>query len=164
MSSTPIRLLLPRQIHDEIVRQALSEQPNECCGLLAGSINGGDRIAAVCYPLVNELASPIAYQSEPRSILKAFRDIDRRGLEHVVIYHSHPTSPPIPSRTDLANNWYGDEMIHLIVTTLTNPPTMRAWRLSTSAFAEVAIEIAPEAGGAGHRDERDMDEKRSFIS
>lgn len=141
MSSTPFRLLLPRQVHDDIVRQALAEQPFECCGLLAGAIDGSVRAALRVFPLVNERASPTAYQSEPRSILHAFREIDRLGLQHVAIYHSHPTAQAIPSRVDLANNWYGDDMIHLIVSLFDHPPALRAWRLFPDHFEPVIIEI-----------------------
>ena len=139
MSSTPFRLLLPLHLHNAIVEQARTENPYECCGLLAGSIDPmtGLRTATKLYPLVNDLASPTAYLSEPRSILAAFKDIDRLKLEHVAIYHSHPTAPAIPSTTDLTQNFYGDAMIHLIVTLQTDPPTLRAWRLFETRFEAV---------------------------
>jgi proteasome lid subunit RPN8/RPN11 len=141
MSSTPFRLLLPLHLHNALLEHARTENPYECCGLLAGSIDqvSGLRTAAKHYPLVNDLASPTAYLSEPRSILAAFKDIDRQGLEHVAIYHSHPTSPAVPSPTDLAQNYYGDEMIHIIVTLQTDPPTLRAWRLFETRYEAVEI-------------------------
>jgi len=89
MSSTPFRLLLPRQIHIDMLDHARSELPNECCGLLAGSadLDTGTKRIERLYPLINELASPIAYRSEPRSILAASKDIDRRGLAWLAVYH-----------------------------------------------------------------------------
>src|SRR5262245_15006664 len=96
--STPFQLLLPRPIYQEMVAQARSELPNECCGLLAGNIvsRGRRRVGQVvrCYALVNAAASPVEYLSEPRSMFQAVRDMERRGLELLAIYHSHPTSAP----------------------------------------------------------------------
>lgn len=143
MSSTPFRLLLPRQIHTEMVAHAQTEQPNECCGLLAGtnSSDGFVKTVTKCYSLINELASPTRYRSEPRSILEAYKDIDRCGLEAVGVYHSHPTSAPAPSRTDLADNYLGDGVVHVIISLTTLPPTTRAWRLFETTCEEVDLEL-----------------------
>src|SRR6476620_1232695 len=104
-----------------MVRQAQAERPNECCGLLAGRIENGVARVEARYPLVNELPTPTSYRSEPRSILAAYRDIDRSGLEVVVVYPSHPTAPPRPSRTDLENNYLGEMVMHLIVSLASEP-------------------------------------------
>jgi proteasome lid subunit RPN8/RPN11 len=142
MSSTGFRIRLPGDVYDAMISQASREAPNECCGILAGSIDGetGARTAVRAMPLVNELASPRAYRSEPRSMLAAMREIDRLGMTQIAIYHSHPTAPPIPSRYDLADNFHGDDMVHIIVTLLTTPPTLMAWRLFSTHFEPVEIE------------------------
>ncbi len=62
-------LTIPRTIFDAMLAHAKSELPNECCGLIAGS-NGH---ATLHFPLVNELHSPTAYRSEPRSMLAAVK-------------------------------------------------------------------------------------------
>lgn len=147
MSSTSFRLLLPRQIHAEIVRHAKAELPNECCGLLAGtdSEDGFVKTVTKSYPLVNELASPIAYRSEARSIFAAHKDINRRGLTEVAVYHSHPTSAPFPSRKDLAENLMGDQVVHVvhvIVSLAMDVPEMRAWRLCEATYEEASLEIS----------------------
>ncbi len=110
--------------------------PNECCGLLAGVIEGEERpVGRVVerYPLVNVLASPTVYESEPKSLLHAHKDMRRRGLELLAIYHSHPTSDPVPSKVDLAQNfWPG--AVHLIISLKTEPVAVRAWRLGEQTF------------------------------
>jgi proteasome lid subunit RPN8/RPN11 len=142
MSSTPFRLLLPRQIHTQIVQQAQTEKPNECCGLLAGTTSDAFvKCVTIAYPLVNELARPTAYRSEPRSILAAYKDIDRRSLDVVGVYHSHPTAPPNPSGTDLANNYLGDTVVHVIISLTTASPVLRAWRLFETSYEEVFWEL-----------------------
>jgi proteasome lid subunit RPN8/RPN11 len=115
---------------------ALAERPLECCGLLAGVIReDGVGEVRLRYPLLNAAASAVEFESEPASLLSAWNDIGRQSLEVLAIYHSHPTSAAIPSRTDLARNWSAD-VVNLIVSLTTTPPMVRAWWLSAEAYSE----------------------------
>jgi proteasome lid subunit RPN8/RPN11 len=118
-----------------MIAQAQAERPNECCGVLAGTI-GADGIARVVrrYGLVNALASPTEYLWDGKGALDAARDMRRLGLEMIAIYHSHPTSEPIPSRTDRerydeVRPLLGDVM-HFIVGLMTERADVRAWWLT----------------------------------
>ena len=108
------RILVPRAIYDAMLVHALAEQPNECCGLLAGVVEEGAGRVTVRYPLVNALGSATRYESEPRTLFQAHRDMRERGLEVLAVYHSHPSSLPIPSKTDLERNW-SEDAVNLIV-------------------------------------------------
>src|SRR6185369_3163741 len=101
--STPFRLLMPAQIVSDMFAQACAELPNECCGLLAGNIETGQ--VTHRYPLVNIAASPVLYHNDAKDLFAAFRDMREKGVEHLAIYHSHPTSEAVPSKTDRANNF-----------------------------------------------------------
>lgn len=133
--STSFRLVVPRPLHDALVAQALTEQPNECCGLLAGRVVDGVGRAEAIYPLVNALASPVEYESEPRSMFLACRDLTRKGLDILAVYHSHPTSHPVPSKKDLARN-YSEDTVTLIVSLTSSPPTVRGWWLTATDYRE----------------------------
>ena len=128
-----------------MIEHAKSATPSECCGIIAGTIDKSVVLALaraeVIHKLINELASPIAYRSEPRSILAAYREMDRRGHVELAVYHSHPTAPPIPSRTDLAENFRGESVVHFIVSLLTDPPEVRAWWLGERDFREAEWEM-----------------------
>ena len=140
------RLRIPRDIYEAVLQQAQAELPNECCGLLAGVITD-DGIGKVShhFPLVNALASPVAYESEPKSILAAFKAMRAETIDLLAVYHSHPTSRPVPSRTDCARNYYGPDIIHLIVSLNSYPPESRAWRLMESSFEEVQWECLDQS-------------------
>jgi proteasome lid subunit RPN8/RPN11 len=127
-------LLLPRSLLTQMLAQAEAERPLECCGLLAGVIaaDGVGRVQ-VCYPLVNEAASPVEFVSEPRSMFEADRDRRRRGLEVLAVYHSHPTSPPVPSRLDQERS-YSAEVMNLIISLESTPPAVAAWWLTGSGY------------------------------
>ena len=137
MSSNRFRLLnIPRSVYEGMLWHALAEKPLECCGLLAGVIRtDGVGEVRLRYPLLNAAASPVEFESEPRSHFSADRDMRRQGLEVLAVYHSHPTSEPIPSRKDLARNWSPD-VVNLIVSLTSTPPLVRAWWLSTESYRE----------------------------
>ena len=140
MLSRSARLLLPRRILQAMVEHAQAELPNECCGLLAGEQDGEILRARVWYPLVNEAASPIRYLSEPRGMFLAVKDMRASSYEVVAIYHSHPTSEPIPSRTDLEQN-YSPDVVNFIIGLKGTPPLVRGWWLTETTFEEAAWEI-----------------------
>jgi [CysO sulfur-carrier protein]-S-L-cysteine hydrolase len=122
-----------------MLEQAQAELPNECCGLLAGRVEGGVGRVEMRYPLVNETASPIEYNAEPRSMLAAFKDMRARGIVELAIYHSHPTSVPIPSKTDRERN-YSAEVMNLIIGLGGLEPVVRGWWLTETDFVEASWE------------------------
>jgi proteasome lid subunit RPN8/RPN11 len=116
-------LSLPRKVFDAVIAHAQAAAPLECCGLLAGrtSADGFGRVE-VRYPLVNALASATEFESAPEGMFEAMRDIRGRRLEVLAVYHSHPATPPIPSRTDRERN-YSEHVVNLIVSLAEPEPT-----------------------------------------
>ena len=83
--------------------------PDEVCGLLVGSFEGGDKVVRRVVRVENEweavderrrrfLITPDVFAREER---QARRD----GLEIVGFYHSHPNHPAEPSATDRELAW-----------------------------------------------------------
>jgi proteasome lid subunit RPN8/RPN11 len=62
------------------------------------------------------------------------------GLDVLAIYHSHPTSEPIPSRTDLERNWWPG-VVSLIISLKDEPPRVRGWWLRETNFVEAEWEV-----------------------
>ena len=132
--------------------------PLEAVGLLAVADDPGGAIAHVTafYPGTNVDASPTRYTMDPAEVLAAFRDIEARGWRLGAIVHSHPTTPPVPSATDLTEAHYPDALL-LIVGLAHAPPETRAWRIVAATggrgtAVEVPILIARdgrEHGGLG---------------
>jgi proteasome lid subunit RPN8/RPN11 len=134
--STPFRLQLPRQLYEEMLAQARAELPNECCGLLAGTPDGR---VLVRYPLVNAAASPTEYWSEPRSLLAAHKDMRQRDIDILAVYHSHPTSEPVPSRKDREHNYYSG-ILQFIISLKNDDASIRGWWLTESEYSEAQWE------------------------
>jgi proteasome lid subunit RPN8/RPN11 len=142
LPAAPRRLVVPRPILTDMLAQAEAERPLECCGLLAGTVTeDGTGVVQGRYPLVNAAASPVEYLSDGRSMFAADKDMRCRGLEVLAVYHSHPTSPPVPSKKDLAMN-YSPDVVNFILSLTTAPPTVRGWWLTAEGYreAEWAVE------------------------
>ena len=132
------RVKFGRQLTDQIVRQALDERPNECCGL----VGGRDGRAETVYPATNAEDSPFRYSISPAEQLELVNRIEGSGEEIVAIYHSHTKTEPYPSETDvnLAAGW--PDVAWLIVS-LKDPerPELRAFRIVDRQIEDVDLEI-----------------------
>jgi proteasome lid subunit RPN8/RPN11 len=134
-------LQIPQGIHDDMVKQALVERPHECVGLLAGTPDGR---VAIRLPLVNALADPRRFLSEPRSLFEAERRRRELGLEFLAVYHSHPTGPAEPSHVDTdpdVNYWVGEQIVFLIISLAQAEPEVKGYWLAPGRFAAAELEI-----------------------
>jgi [CysO sulfur-carrier protein]-S-L-cysteine hydrolase len=131
------RLSIPDALLSRVIEHARAEAPNECCGLLAGRIANGLGLVTERIPILNDLASPTRYLTNPRDLFAAFRRLRGLNLELLAIYHSHLTTGPEPSRRDMQENTYGETAAHLIVGLAAAEPEVRAWWLTESGFREV---------------------------
>jgi [CysO sulfur-carrier protein]-S-L-cysteine hydrolase len=149
-STTSPRLLIPRPVLASMLAQAVAERPNECCGILGGVAVDGGRLLRVqtWHPLVNAAASPTEYESEPRSMFQAMRDLRQAGLDVVAVYHSHPTSAAVPSRTDLARN-YSEQVVNLIISLQNAQPEVRGWWLAATGYREADWAVVDDEPGGG---------------
>ena len=136
----PFRLILPDEVYREIVKHAYVTRPAECCGLLAGVVLQGRGEVLRGYPLGNGAKRHDEFESDPRSMFEAVRDIDRNGWEILAVYHSHPTTPPVPSRKDLERN-YAEEVMNLIVSLAREPAEVRGWWLTATNYSEAEWEV-----------------------
>ncbi|MBA4191200.1 MAG: hypothetical protein C0467_24735 [Planctomycetaceae bacterium] len=136
------RLAIPDLLLEEVIEHARTAQPLECCGLLAGHIAEGVGTVTTRFTVGNDAASAMEYESNARDMLFAFRTMREHGLELLAIYHSHPTSPPVPSRRDIERNTYGETAVHVIVGFASATPVVRAWWLTETGYREVKCEAS----------------------
>ncbi len=135
---TRFKLHLSRSLLDAAIAHARAVLPNECCGLLAGSADG--RVTRH-FPIRNDLASSTEYLTNARDLLDALKASRADDIEVLVIYHSHPASAAIPSKTDLENNTWGETAMHVIVGLASNQATVRGWWLGENRFQEAEIVV-----------------------
>ena len=131
------RLVISRLLRDAMVAHARRELPNECCGVLAGTVEGGVGTATHHFAVRNDLASPTEYATNARDLLTAAKACRALGVEWLAVYHSHPASAAVPSKADLARNTYGGSVAHVIVGLAGRGEDVRAWWLGEEGFREV---------------------------
>ena len=91
---------LKKSDYEKILAHAVKELPNEACGLIAGEINGEDKIIKEVYLLTNTDASNEHFSLDPKEQLAAVKDMRSKGLSPLGNWHSHPESPSRPSEED----------------------------------------------------------------
>ena len=79
---------------------AVSELPNEACGLIAGRIEGNDKLIEKVYLLTNIDKSNEHFSLDPKEQVAAIKDMRAAGLSPLGNWHSHPESPSRPSDED----------------------------------------------------------------
>ena len=91
---------ISRADFQKMLDHAVSELPNEACGLIAGKIEGGDKLIEKVYLLTNIDKSNEHFSLDPKEQLAAIKDMRAAGLSPLGNWHSHPESPSRPSDED----------------------------------------------------------------
>ena len=128
-------LYLDQKYAREMVAHALEDDPNECCGILAGS----DGEVHNLYRMVNVEASPYRYRMDPKELLNVYREIDDRGWEIIAIYHSHTHSEAYPSSTDVRLATWPEAYYILISLLQRDNPPIRAFRIEGGEVTEEEV-------------------------
>jgi len=137
------------RIRDEILQaviaHARADHPDEACGVIAGPEGSDEPVRFI--PMVNAARSPTFYEFDSRDLLALYRDMDDRGEEPVVIYHSHTATEAYPSRTDIS---YASEphAHYLLVSTRESgsqegPVEVRSFRIVDGQVTEEPVEVLP---------------------
>ena len=88
-------MVIPRPVRDALVAHSREEDPNEACGLVVLR----DGVAQRYERGRNAASSPYRFELELSPELWFLED---EGYE-LAVFHSHLSSPPRPSRTDVEN-------------------------------------------------------------
>jgi len=110
-----VRAALRRALEEH----AQAEQPNEACGLILVR----DGVAERYIPGRNAAASPYRFEIDVDPETWFLED---EGYE-LAVFHSHLSSPPRPSRTDVENIGLWQGKPYLILTVRTGE--LAAWRI-----------------------------------
>jgi proteasome lid subunit RPN8/RPN11 len=117
-----------------MLEEARRHRSEECCGLLAGA----DGVITDILPARNQLASATAYEIAPDELFRLFKQIRAARLEHLGIYHSHPTGENSPSPRDIERAFYPD-VAYFIVSPDEAKPGVRAFQIREGVMTEIEI-------------------------
>ena len=130
-------LELEKKYVDLMVAHALEDDPNECCGILAGP---GESVTKL-YRMTNTEHSPYRYNMDPRELYLTYREIEDNGWDLVAIYHSHTHSPAYPSATDVRlATW--PEAYYILVSLMDHDnPAVQAFTIADDAVTEAELRV-----------------------
>jgi len=122
-------VVVPASVLSELAEHAREEAPNEACGLVV--LKGG--VAERYVRGRNAAASPYRFELEVDPETWFLED---DGYE-LAVYHSHVSSPPRPSRTDVENIGLWAGRPYLIYTLRTGE--LAAWTISDGTFEPLPL-------------------------
>lgn len=130
-------------IYDDIVEYAQKHLPEEACGLIAGEIDGEDKIIKKVYFLENIDHSEDHFTMDPKEQLSAVKDMRANGLKALGNWHSHPSSPSRPSVEDIRLA-YDSKASYLILSFLTKAPVINAFHVENGEYTKEDLRIFNE--------------------
>src|SRR5579875_814639 len=134
-------LVIDKSIYDAIVAHARRDHPDEACGVVAGPV-GSDRPVRFV-PMTNAARSPTFYEFDSADLLRLYREMDERGEEPVIIYHSHTATEAYPSRTDVS--YASEPNAHYVLVSTRDPDTVefRSFRIVDGSVTEEEVRVVP---------------------
>ncbi len=142
-------LWLTNEQATKIVAQAAASPDEEVCGLLFGRVLPSQPLNQ---PMIDEIVlidnvaadRATRYEMNPVQFVNAYASAAAAGRELLAIYHSHVSSPPIPSETDVAEAQYPDA-VYLIVRLIGGEARFAAWSITAAEVLSVPLHIGDHA-------------------
>jgi proteasome lid subunit RPN8/RPN11 len=122
-------VVVPQDVRAALVTHAREEDPNEACGLVVLK----DGVAERYERGRNGAASPYRFELEVAPELWFLED---DGYE-LAVFHSHLSSPPRPSRTDVENIGLWEGKPYLIYSL--REDDLAAWTIQSGEIAELEL-------------------------
>jgi len=122
-------VVIPVEVRAALEQHARAEQPNEACGLVVLREGEAERYL----PARNAAASPYRFEleTEPENWF-----LEDEGYE-LAVFHSHISSPPRPSRTDVENIGLWEGRPYLILSLGTGE--LAAWKIQDGGVSPVEL-------------------------
>ena len=123
--------MIPAELRAALVAHAQAEAPNEACGLVLLRDGTAERYV----PGRNGAASPYRFELELDDPELWFAEDDGYDL---AVFHSHLSSPPRPSRTDVENIGLWEGKPYLILTVRTGE--LAAYTIESGRISVLALD------------------------
>ena len=121
--------MIPGPVREAMAEHARDESPNEACGLVVLKDGVAERYVAGR----NAAESPYRFELDVPPETWFLED---EGFE-LAVFHSHLSSPPRPSRTDVENVGLWAGRPYLIYTVRTDE--LAGWRISSGSFEPLEL-------------------------
>jgi len=139
MSKFTQEISIPRKIVQNLLHHAQQTPNVEVCGLISSENN----VPVRSYPIKNCSDKPSTFFTlDAQQQIAAMADMRDNNQQLFAIYHSHPTAPAIPSKTDLEQAGYPDALYLIISLNVKGIMEIRGYQLQNSTFIEVGLALS----------------------
>ena len=94
------KVTLTKSLKKILVNHARINSPNESSAILFGVNNNDNAIVKEVYLAENIEKSPVRFTISNEQLIDAYRTAERKKMDVIAIFHSHPASSAVPSSTD----------------------------------------------------------------
>ena len=95
-----MQIIFSHEQIDILVKHARANIPNESSAILFGKIENDHFTVKDVFLTKNTQDSPVNFTISNEELIKGYEEAEKRKLEIVGIFHSHPDSNAYPSLTD----------------------------------------------------------------
>jgi [CysO sulfur-carrier protein]-S-L-cysteine hydrolase len=135
-------LTISAGLQAKILAHARADHPDEACGIIAGPAGSDEPERFIA--MLNAERSPTFYRFDSLEQLKVWREMDERGEQPVVIYHSHTATEAFPSRTDISYAMEPEAHYVLVSTRDPDQDEFRSFRIVDGNVTEEEVTVVPE--------------------
>lgn len=119
-----------------MIHYCQSHLPIEACGMLSGE---GNHIRSI-YPLENIEHSDHNFAIGEKDFNNTLREIKTKREVFNGVFHSHPTSPAVPSKGDVKNA-YSPDIIYFIISLARKDPQVEAYKFRNGNISKLNINV-----------------------
>ena len=95
------KILLPKVFRQSLEQHANVQSPLEACAILFGTSNDKTWETTDIFLTENIDKSEVNFTISNEQLMEGYTVAEDKGLDIVGIFHSHPSSQPSPSNTDI---------------------------------------------------------------
>ena len=128
------------EVRTEMLAHAIRGLPNEACGMF--STTTGVQLVDYFHPMRNAAESAKVFVLDPHEMLDLEKAVEGTGRRLAGVMHSHTSTSPYPSPTDMADSARFDPfgtMLHVIVSLQHGDPVLRCYRIASGEITEVPV-------------------------
>ncbi|WP_194842003.1 Mov34/MPN/PAD-1 family protein [Gracilibacillus salitolerans] len=127
---------LPNDIYEKMIAEGENNLPDEACGLLAGYHHQ----VRSFWPLQNQLKSSTRFFVPKEMVTTAVKSIQNRKEQVLAIFHTHPSTKPVPSQFDLIHH-PNEEVDMVIISYKYQIPQIKWYQIKNKTYKACTINI-----------------------
>ena len=134
-------ILIPRKIANQLLHFAQISPELEVCGFVGSQNNH----PVTCYPIANSSSTPEnRFEMDGQQHIAAIAKMRDQNEDLFAIYHSHPSAPANPSKTDVERATYPEALCLIISLDTKGILEMRGFRINQQSVQEVELCMTEE--------------------